>query len=188
MMTTPDSASSTPELPLPSHAGLIKATAIAAGLALLLLVFVVLPAEYQVDPTGFGGAIGLTRLSAPVEESVTGPEAPGKAVTGQREDSVVVEVPPGRGIEYKFALRAGEKLTYEWKTGAGSLYFDFHGEPEGDTTGFFESYVVATANGTKGTLTAPFDGSHGWYWKNESSRPASVSLSTSGSYEILGLR
>ncbi len=187
-MTTPEPTPSTPQLPLPSYAGLIKATAIAAGLALLLLVFVVLPAEYQIDPTGFGAAIGLTRLSAPIEEGVAAPGTPGEAAAGQREDSVVVEVPPGKGIEYKFALRAGEKLTYEWKSSAGSLFFDFHGEPEGDTTGFFESYVIATANKTKGTLTAPFTGSHGWYWKNKSSRPANVSLSTSGSYEILGLR
>jgi hypothetical protein len=43
------------------------------------------------------------------------------------------------------------------------LYFDLHGEPQGDTTGYFESYAIATLRAMKGSFTSPFSGSHGWY-------------------------
>ena len=43
-----------PEQPTLSRAGLAKATGVAIAIAIILLVFVVLPAEYDIDPTGFG--------------------------------------------------------------------------------------------------------------------------------------
>ena len=51
-----------PESELPSSRTLLRSTMIAAGVALLLLVTVVLPAEYGVDPTGFGRVTGLQRM------------------------------------------------------------------------------------------------------------------------------
>ncbi len=47
---------------LPSSRALLRSTAIAAGVALVLLVTVVLPAEYAVDPTGIGRVLGLTEM------------------------------------------------------------------------------------------------------------------------------
>jgi hypothetical protein len=44
---------------LPTSAQLIRSTLIAAGIAAALLVTVVLPAEYGIDPTGAGRALGL---------------------------------------------------------------------------------------------------------------------------------
>ncbi|HEX8431412.1 MAG TPA: hypothetical protein VF625_09000 [Longimicrobium sp.] len=51
-----------PKSELPSSRALLRSTAIAAGAALLLLVTVVLPAEYAVDPTGIGRVLGLTEM------------------------------------------------------------------------------------------------------------------------------
>lgn len=47
---------------LPSTGRLLKSTGIAAVIASGLLVFAVLPAEYGVDPTGVGSALGLTQM------------------------------------------------------------------------------------------------------------------------------
>ncbi len=47
---------------LPSTAKLIKSTLIAMATAGVLLVTVVLPAEYAIDPTGIGNALGLTEM------------------------------------------------------------------------------------------------------------------------------
>lgn len=47
---------------LPSTGRLLKSTGIAAVVAGALLVFVVLPAEYGVDPTGAGSLLGLTEM------------------------------------------------------------------------------------------------------------------------------
>ncbi|HBK47419.1 MAG TPA: hypothetical protein DDZ67_13495 [Xanthomonadaceae bacterium] len=63
--------------PLPSTARLLRATAIAAAVAGVLLVTAVLPAEYGLDPTGIGRALGLTRLGAGPE--ISGPAAPAPA-------------------------------------------------------------------------------------------------------------
>jgi hypothetical protein len=173
------------KLPSLSSSGLTKATGIALVIAIVLLVLIVLPAEYDIDPTGFGGAIGLTRLSTVAVEGEASRES---IAVNVRDDRVVVDVPGGKGVEYKFFLRAGQKMKYSWEDPSGALYYDFHGEPEGDTTGFFESYAESTSKAAKGTFTAPFDGAHGWYWKNTRAFVAKVTLVTSGSYEVLGLR
>lgn len=51
-----------PKSELPSSRALLRSTAVAAGVALLLLVTVVLPAEYAIDPTGVGRVLGLTEM------------------------------------------------------------------------------------------------------------------------------
>jgi len=47
---------------LPSSRQLLRSTAIAAASAVAILVTVVLPAEYDIDPTGIGGVLGLSEM------------------------------------------------------------------------------------------------------------------------------
>lgn len=47
---------------LPSSAQLIRSTIAAAGIAIVLLVTVILPAEYGIDPTRIGSMLGLTDM------------------------------------------------------------------------------------------------------------------------------
>jgi hypothetical protein len=47
---------------LPTSGQLIRSTLVAAGVAVALLVTVVLPAEYNIDPTGAGRLLGLTQM------------------------------------------------------------------------------------------------------------------------------
>lgn len=164
---------------------LLKASASATLVAIVALITFILPAEYNIDPTGIGQELGLTVLAA---ASVT--ETPnGSAQAGSDEYQVIeVIVPAGQGVEYKFNLQQYDKMTYEWLTDGPSLYFDLHGEPQGDTTGYFESYAIATLSGMKGSFTAPFAGSHGWYWKNKSDQPIAVQLMVKGQYEVIGLK
>lgn len=51
-----------PRAELPTSGQLLRSTFIAAGVAAALLVTVVLPAEYNIDPTGVGRALGLTEM------------------------------------------------------------------------------------------------------------------------------
>ena len=51
-----------PQDALPSSRQLARSTAIAAAMAALLLITVVMPAEYGVDPTGVGRLLGLTEM------------------------------------------------------------------------------------------------------------------------------
>lgn len=47
---------------VPSSRALLRSTLIAAGVAFILLVTVVMPAEYGVDPTGIGRLLGLKEM------------------------------------------------------------------------------------------------------------------------------
>ncbi|MBM4852680.1 transmembrane anchor protein [Vibrio parahaemolyticus] len=47
---------------LPTTKQLVRSTFIALGTAIVLLITVILPAEYALDPTGVGRALGLTEM------------------------------------------------------------------------------------------------------------------------------
>ncbi|RDX36662.1 hypothetical protein DZA50_03725 [Kangiella sp. HD9-110m-PIT-SAG07] len=179
--------------PTVTNKSLIKATVIALVAAAVALVTVILPAEYNIDPTGIGKAIGITVLSnseLPDQEQISqASETKTDAARSKNQSDIIeVTVPAGRGVEYKFQMDQFAKMEYEWITDGSSLHFDLHGEPEGDTTGYFESYAIATLAGMKGSFTAPFAGSHGWYWENNSSEDVSIQLIISGEYGIIGLK
>lgn len=175
------------ELPIQSTKTLIKALVVATSLASIIFVTIVLPSEYNIDPTGVGNALGLTVLSAPAAEPETGmPDLTGD--TGYREDQTLITIPANSGLEYKFHLQQYGNLIYTWSSEENDLYFDLHGEPQGDTTGYFESFAAATGSEMKGSITVPFAGSHGWYWRNGSDEDVTVSLKTQGNYEIIGLK
>ncbi|MBD9362147.1 hypothetical protein [Methylomonas fluvii] len=180
--------------PIQSVKSLTIASMSAICLAGVILFTAVLPAEYGIDPTGFGEMAGLTRLSLPsktgsavsacAEPAVSAAQP---AAPSQWQDTVKIVVPAGEGLEYKFHLAKGATLEYSWSTNGAALYFDFHGEPQGDKTGYFKSYKETTDSQSSGSLSAPFEGSHGWYWENKSNAPVTVVLNTKGAYRILGL-
>ena len=62
------------------------------------------------------------------------------------------------------------------------------GKPQGDTTDYFESYTVSTANNVRGSFTATFEGSHGWYWKNKGQSNVVVTLQTEENYQIIVIK
>jgi len=151
----------------------------------------ILPAEFGTDPTGLGKMMRLTQLSGQTStaQAATTQVASTKPTLSDQEDSVDISIPAGKGLEYKFYLVGGDAMRYGWSTKGGELlYFDFHGEPQGDTTGYFESYTISTANNVRGSFTASFEGSHGWYWKNKGHTDIVVTLQTEGSYKIIGLK
>lgn len=91
---------------------------------------------------------------------------------------------PGLGDkEFKFRIEQGKNLEYAWSAEGASLFFDLHGEPEGDTSGAFKSYRVSTADQSDGSIEAPFTGTHGWYWKNEAKNPVTITLNVRGDYQ-----
>lgn len=167
-----------------SNKALFKATIIALIIASLALVSFILPAEYNIDPTGIGKKLGLTALAVPaVVEAQQLDSQISEAV-----DIIEVIVPAGRGVEYKFTMQQFKKMDYQWQTDGEALFFDLHGEPEGDTTGYYESYAIATSTEMKGSYTTPFAGVHGWYWKNTTDKAVKVKLTVSGEYDVVGLK
>ncbi len=179
----------TPQTITLTNAALIKYTMFSLLFATVTLFTIILPAEYNIDPTGIGHELGLTVFHHGKEEA-SAQLSPQKASGKLSAQTATIEVlvPAGRGVEYKFIMTKNQKLEYEWITDGDALYFDLHGEPAGDTTGYFESYAIATLGEMKGSFTAPFTGSHGWYWKNTSESPVTVQLIVKGEYAKHGLK
>jgi hypothetical protein len=172
--------------------------AVAAGAALLgaglILVMFVLPAEYGVDPLGTGKWVGLTELGATgkqieaLEASATNTAEQATIVVGQgapfKSETVDFAIAPRQGMEYKYRLDKGEALLYSWKA-TGAVNVEFHAEPDGGPRGYAQTYEKADRQtAASGTLTAPFSGIHGWYWENTTDQPVTVTLTSSGFYNL----
>jgi hypothetical protein len=171
-----------PMPPLPTHAQLHRASLLAAGVVAVVLVVAVLPAESGVDPTGLGGMLGLTALNGHGTE----PHAPEleAALTGGslRTDELALPLQLGQGAEIKAVMKEGDSFTYTWTSDAGPVFFELHGEPKGAAPDVFTSYEKGTESRAEGTLKAPFEGTHGWYWKNVGDAPLTIHLHTRGTY------
>lgn len=110
-------------------------------------------------------------------------EKPG---TRQRSDAVTLEIPAGGELEYKLAMALGKRVDYTWTTNGPSVYVDFHGEKTGDSSGAFTRHKNGDFATDSGTLIAPFDGRHGWFWRNTNGSPVTIELELRGQYEIIG--
>jgi hypothetical protein len=188
---------------------LLRGTVIAAVVAAIVLTVAVLPAEYGIDATGAGAAMGLTKLHTPVAAPQAGAPLAAPAVTAPvggstvsalgepraltisskpvvayRADEMEVTLAAGKGVEVKTHLAKGATLIYTWKTkNAEKINHDFHGEPVNAKEDEFESFILENGvSESKGTLIAPFTGVHGWYWKNKTEASVTVILKASGFY------
>lgn len=165
--------------PLPTPRQLTVATLAAVVVALVLGVTVVLPAERGVDPTGAGGLLGLTAM---------GELKQGGTLDGTRTDTLDVVLQAGQGVEVKAEMVAGAELVWSWTSDGGPVTFDFHGEPKGAPPDVFQSYATGSEPQAEGKFVAPFEGIHGWYWKNTNAGPVTIRVTTSGTYSSLSRR
>jgi hypothetical protein len=175
-----------------------------------LLVAVVLPAEYGIDPTGMGRAAGLTQMAQPAEtfsadlsfnvgDYDPSAERIDESVQGliHLQDSpfqsevIDIEIEDYGEVEYKFVMPADTTFVYSWEVlnavGDG-VYYDFHGHPSSaDAVNFPEDFEMAYARGEgtaqNGSFTAPFSGYHGFYLMNIEEGPITVRLSVSGYWD-----
>jgi len=103
-------------------------------------------------------------------------------------DVITVTIPARGDKEYKLLFSKGATFEYSWETTGTKLFYDFHGEPKDDKTGYFKSFKKGTESKSNGALTTSFDGTHGWYWKNNSSSAVDVVLKIAGEYQRLDLK
>jgi len=198
-----------PKDELPSSSQLLRSTAIAAVVAVVLLVTIVLPAEYGVDPTGVGRALGLKQMGeikmALAKEAAadaatpspigTAPAVASSAVadtTSVLPDSTVnarvttITLQPTQGREIKLTMKKGARVNYSWSTDRGVVNYDTHGDPVPMPRGFYHGYGKGQGQASDtGVLIAAFDGIHGWFWRNRGKVVVTVTLRVSGDYEDL---
>ena len=177
---------------LPTARQLNRATLIAFGVAAVLLVTVVLPAEFGIDPTRVGRVLGLTEMgemkrvaAAGATESDTGdltldPEP--VLVYSLQSSEQTVTLAPGKGREVKAKMQAGAEFEYEWSSDGSPVRYELHGEPDGAKGNEYTSYKIGDSSGEKSKFRAPFAGTQGWYWRNDSAAPVTVTVKATGTW------
>lgn len=104
------------------------------------------------------------------------------------QDIITVIIPARGDKEYKLHLDKGATFHYAWQSNnSTALFFDFHGEPANDTTGYFKSFQKNTSRQSTGSLTSVFKGTHGWYWKNNTASSVVINLKLKGEYQRIDL-
>ncbi len=77
-------------------------------------------------------------------------------------------------------MREGASVTYSWATDRGVVNYDTHA----DRAGVYHGYGKGTGVWSdEGTLTAAFDGRHGWFWRNRTRETLTLTLRTRGDYQ-----
>lgn len=193
----------------PSGKKLLMSVVLAIFGAVMVLVIIVLPAEYNIDPTGMGGAMGLTALNEPartvqIVDVVGGNETyrdvpipdfgepaplPNPAVfqnkdSPARSEVLTIQLEPEQETEIKAVLKAGQMILFSWQVDSGQVYVDFHGHEPAAGDDFWVRYEEQqSGTAGNGSLVAPFEGEHGWFWLNISDHPVTIKLNVQGYYE-----
>lgn len=192
----------------PSRKKLLLGLGGALAVAAVGLVVFVLPAEYGIDPTGAGKALGLTELSGPEENiylkrgqartNVLFPLDAGaqpdeqtlRQVLGDKgiafpagatvqSDRFQMELLPYEGIELKYVLDQGAPMLFSWSATA-PVNVDMHSHPFDGGTEATESFVIEDRPNQTAVYVAPFSGIHGWYWQNRTMQPVTLTLDAAG--------
>jgi hypothetical protein len=183
----------------------------ALAVAAVVLLTAVLPAEYGVDPLGIGRALGFTELNSQptrtleIKDVLGGNETvreveipafnepvplPNPAVHQSEAApiptrTITLTLEEGQQTEIKTVLRANKVITYTWKTDGGLVYCDLHGHDPAAGQDFFVRYREDQDGATEatGSLVAPFDGEHGWFWLNIAEGPVTITLTVTGFFD-----
>ena len=85
-------------------------------------------------------------------------------------------------VEYKAILDKGVMLLYSWEAD-GEVYYDFHAHQAEGNPDFWTRYAEGESTSDHGSIVAPYQGQHGWYWLNLSDGPTTIKLTVSGYYD-----
>jgi hypothetical protein len=185
---------------LPSRASLFRSSVIASISAAAILVTVVLPAEYAIDPTGVGRVLGLTEMGeikrelaeeAARDELLHGDQSSSLldaifgALVGTAHaqeawrDEVSFTLAPGASTEIKLVMEPGTTAEYTWAATGGRINFDLHAHGDGQSIDYARGRGETSG---EGSIEAPFAGEHGWFWRNRDSGEVTVMLRLRGDY------
>lgn len=170
---------------LPSSSQLVKTTVIALAAAAVLIVCVVIPAEYGKDPTGAGAVLGLKRMGEikiRLEEealrddhginetvSLTENDMNDEKTGEEKRDVLEFTLDPDDATEIKLEMKKGSSAWYKWETRSGGLNYNLHGDGYKGSQQSVTYKKGRMAHSDSGAIVSAFDGYHGWFWRNRNS-------------------
>ena len=189
---------------LPSTKKLIKSTIIAVITAVIVLITIVLPSEYGIDPTGVGKVLGLKKMGE-IKVSLA-QEAAAEQIASQQNlilevkqteqptsktlnkevntDIAIITLAPNQGAEVKVKMSKGAKVDYNWFSDAGKSNFDVHADSKSLNINYY-NYEKGSVKTKDGSIIAAFDGYHGWFWRNRTDSNLTITLEVAGDYEYM---
>ncbi len=165
--------------------------ALAIGVAAALLALPL--ATMATTPPGMGQhAATPTAFETPLgQQTDTGYLAIARSDEQLRSDTFEIRIPSGdeagHEVERKLRAVAGSTIAYAWRVegidNPEEFHADLHGH-EPPAPGYREeSFRKGGGLRDSGAFVVPFDGIHGWLFKNDSAVAATVVLQVSGFYE-----
>lgn len=127
-------------------------------------------------------AISETTAPAVATADVAGTDTVEKQAASAKTwtDEVSLQLNPGEAAEIKLVMRSGATVEFEWVADPGHLNSALHGD---GTSGEATTYRNGRAETDHSdSLTAAFDGSHGWFWRNRSNVTVTMTLRVRGEY------
>ena len=186
---------------LPSSSQLLKSTIIALVVGGVLLLCVVIPAEYGKDPTGVGELLGLKKMGeikirlekeSLIEDQVFNENISFKKeiredteTTEENHDVLEFILKPDEAIEIKLEMVEGSLVKYNWKTHNGGLNYNLHGDGYKGSQQSITYKKGRMTSSDSGEIISEFDGYHGWFWRNRNSAAVTVTLETIGEYILV---
>lgn len=206
-----------PQSDLPTSRQLRRSTLIALAAAIVLLVTVVLPAEYAIDPTGIGRMLGLTEMGeikaqlaqeaaidAAAEEAPAPVGATGAGSVAAQQLPAAAQPAASPAPAPAAAWRDEMRVTLEPGQGSEVKLVMKSGEQaefswmaeggvvnfdmHGDGGGQSISYEKGrNVPSDEGVIEAAFEGNHGWFWRNRGDEDVNVIIRARGQYAEMKL-
>jgi len=192
---------------LPTSAQLLRSSLLAAIGAVIILVAIVLPAEYGIDPTGAGQFLGLTEMGEIKKELAEEAEQDHSLILPSEQssnifalisnifvspayaqssnswrDEIRFTLKPKDTYELKLTMNQGDVAEYRMRVDGGKVNFDLHAHAGGESITYEKG---RGSTGSEGELIAAFDGNHGWFWRNRDKKTVNITLHVRGTYGAL---
>ena len=107
-----------------------------------------------------------------------------------RSETMVVDLADLEQVEVKASMKQGDAIVYSWRLLEGdAVYTDFHADPHAVDRypeGYWIRYQESEGGSASGSLVAPFDGNHGWFWLNIEEGPVRIELTVHGYFDSIG--
>jgi hypothetical protein len=109
---------------------------------------------------------------------------PVRLAQAPRKETITIVLKPTEGAEWKMTMVKGAQVKFTWNVTGGVVNYDMHGSPAGG--GKEQSYKTERGLTTStGIITAAFDGTHGWFWRNRGNTAVTLTLEVEGAFADL---
>jgi hypothetical protein len=136
------------------------------------------PAPEPAPPPAPVAEVPVAVTPDPVEVAVAETTEAASAAPEWR-DEVSYTLAPGEGIEVKLVMEEGQVARFAWTANGGVVNYDTHADGGGQSISYEQGRAVPEQ---AGELVAAFTGNHGWFWRNRTDAPVTLTLRTAGQY------